>query len=90
MMKGLNVSVEMNGDITPETGDTIIRSLVVIMVLVESSIQSTVTVTSVFTVSGSVIVQFIVCKVPSYSNPLGILSVDVGVGTVHIGRHKIV
>ena len=90
MMRGLNVRVEMNGDITLEAGDTITRSLVVMMVLVESSIQSTVTVISVSTVSGSVTVQVIVCKVPSYSSPLGTLRVDVGVGTIHIGRHKII
>ena len=88
MMRGLNVSVEMNGDITPGAGDIIIRSLVVMMMVV-FSIQSTVTVTSVSTVAGSVIVQVIVCKEPSYSCPLGILSVEVGVGTVHIGRHEI-
>ena len=81
MMSGLNVNNEMNGDITPDVGNTIIRSLVVSMVVV-FSIQCTVTVTSVFTVSGSVIVHVIVCKVPSYSCPLGTLSVDVGVGTI--------
>ena len=34
MMSGLNVSVEMNGDIILDTGDIIIRSLVVMMILV--------------------------------------------------------
>ena len=90
MMRGLNVRVEMNGDVTPDAGNTIIRLLVVMIVLVKSSTQSTVTVTSVSTVSGSVTVQFRVCKVPSYSSPLGILSVEVAVGTIIMDRHKIV
>ena len=89
MMSGLNVNNEMNGDITPEAGDTIIRSLVVMMILVPS-IHSVVTLTLVSTVSGSVTVHVIACKVPSYSCPLGTLSVEVGVGTVHIDRHKII
>ena len=84
MMSGLNVSVEMNGDIREDTGDIIIRSLVVMMILVPS-IQSIVTLTLVSTVSGSVTLHVIVCKVPSYSTPLvGIIRVVVGVGTVCI------
>ena len=81
MMSGLNVNDEMNGDITLDAGDIITRSLVVVMMVV-FSIQSTVTVTSVSTVSGSVTLHVIVCKVPSYSCPLGIFSVEVGVGTI--------
>ena len=81
MMSGLNVNNEMNEDITPDAGDIITRSLVVSMVVI-FSIQCTVTVTSVSTVSGSVIVHVIACKVPSYSCPLGILSVEVKVGTI--------
>ena len=84
MMSGLNVSVEMNGDIILDTGDIIIRSLVVMMILVPS-IQSIVTLTLVSTVSGSVTLHIIVCKVPSYSSSLvGIIRVVVGVGTVCI------
>ena len=84
MMSGLNVSVEMNGDIREDTGDITIRSLVVMMILVPS-IQSTVTETSVSTVSGSVTLHVIICKVPSYSSSLvGIIRVVVGVGTVCI------
>ena len=84
MMRGLNVSVEMNGDIILDTGDIIIRSLVVMMILVPS-IQSIVTLTLVSTVSGSVTLHVIVCKVPSYSSSLvGIIRVVIGVGTVCI------
>ena len=84
MMRGLNVSVEMNGDIREDTGDIIIRSLVVMMILVPS-IQSIVTLTLVSTVSGSVTLHVIVCKVPSYSVPLvEIIRVEFGVGTVCI------
>ena len=54
------------------------------MILV-SSIQSIVTLTLVSTVSGSVTLHIIICKVPSYSTPLvGIIRVVVGVGTVCI------
>ena len=86
-MSELNVIVEMNGVLILDTGDIITRSLVlVVMMVVVSSIHSIVTFTSLSTVSGSVTVQFIVCKVPSYSSPLGILRVDVGVGTVWTDR----
>ena len=59
MMSGLNVSVEMNGDIILDTGDIITRSLVVMMILVPS-IQSIVTLTLVSTVSGSVTLHVVV------------------------------
>ena len=85
MMSGLNFSDEMNEDIIIDAGDIITRSLVV-EIVVEFTVQSIVTVTSVSTVSGSVTVQVIVSNVPSYSILLGILSVDIGVGTVMIYR----
>ena len=78
MLRGLSVSVEMNGDLILDTGGILTRSLVV------SGVHCTVTVTSVSTVSGSVTVQVRVCEVPSYSGPLGTLRVRFGVGTVWI------
>ena len=55
------------------------------MMILVPCIQSIVTLTSVSTVSGSVTLHVIVCKVPSYSVPLvGIIRVVVGVGTVCI------
>ena len=50
MLRGLSVSVEMNGDLILDTADTLTRSLEV------SAVHCTVTVTSVSTVSGSVTV----------------------------------
>ena len=78
MLRGLSVSVEMNGDLMLDTADIMTRSLVV------SGVHCTVTFTSVSlsTVSGSVTVQVRVCEVPSYSGPLGTLRVTAGVGTV--------
>ena len=57
MLRGLSVSVEMNGDLILDTGDMLTWSLVV------SGVHCTVTSTSVFTVSGSVTVQVRVCEV---------------------------
>ena len=55
------------------------------MMILVPSIQSIVTLTLVSTVSGSVTLHVIVCKVPSYSVPLvEILRVEFGVGTVCI------
>ena len=81
MLRGLSVSVEMNGDLILDTADMLTRSLVV------SGVHCTVTVTSVSTVSGSVTVQVRVCEVPSYSGPLGTLRVRAGVGTVRSYIH---
>ena len=75
MLRGLSVSVEMNGDLILDTADILTRSLVV------SGVHCKVTVTSVSTVSGSVTVQVRVCEVPSYSGPLGTLRATAGVGT---------
>ena len=80
MMRGLSLSVDMNGDLTLDTGDTTTRSLEVMGV--ESSVQSTVTVTSVSTVPGRVTLQVRVCEVPSYSGPLRAPRLAAGVGTV--------
>ena len=80
MMRGLSLSVDMNGDLTLDTGDTITRSLEVMGV--ESCVQPTVTVTSVSTVPGRVTLQVRVCEVPSYSGRLGTLRLAAGVGTV--------
>ena len=76
MLRGLSVSVEMNGDLILDTADTMTRSLVVV-----SGVHCTATVTSVSTVSGSVTMQVRVCEVPSYSGPLGTLRATAGVGT---------
>ena len=84
-MRGLSLSVEMNGDLILVTGDISTWSLVVVMV-VESSLQSTVTVSSVSTVSGRVTLQVRVCEVPSYSGPLGTPRLTAGVGTVYMDR----
>ena len=81
MLRGLSVSVEMNGDFILDTGDMLTRPLVV------SAVHCTVTFTLVSTVSGSVTVQFRVCEVPSYSGPLGTLRVRFGVGTVWRKKH---
>ena len=78
MLRGLSVSVEMNGDLILDTADMLTWSLVV------SGVHCTVTVTSVSTVSGSVTVQVRVCEVPSYSGPLGTLRATAGVGTVTV------
>ena len=78
MLRGLSVSVEINGDLILVTGDSIIRSLEA------TGVHCTSTVTSVSTVSGSVTVQVRVRDVPSYSGPLGTLRSRVGVGTVKI------
>ena len=75
MLRGLSVSVEMNGDLILVTGDIITRSLEA------TGVHCTSTVTSVSTVSGSVTLQVRVCEVPSYSGPLGTLRSRVGVGT---------
>ena len=75
MLRGLSVSVEMNGDLILDTADIMTRPLVV------SGVHCTATVTSVSTVSGSVTMQVRVCAVPSYSGPLGTLRVTAGVGT---------
>ena len=75
MLRGLSVSVEMNGDLILVTEDIITRSLEA------TGVHCTSTVTSVSTVSGSVTVQIRVCEVPSYSGPLGTLRSRVGVGT---------
>ena len=85
MLRGLSVSVEMNGDLILDTADMLTQSLVV------SGVHCTVTVTSVSTVSGSVTVQVRVCEVPSYSGPLGTLRATAGVGTVwsYIYTHNI-
>ena len=80
MTRGLSLSVDMNGGLTPDTGDTTTRSLEVMGV--ESSVQSTVIVTSVSTVPGRVTLQVRVCEVPSYSGPLGTPRLALGVGTV--------
>ena len=81
MLRGLSVSVEMNGDLILDTADIMTRSLVV------SGVHCTVTVTSVSTMSGSVTVQVRVCEVPSYSGPLGTLRVTFGVGTAWRTKH---
>ena len=76
MLRGLSVSVEMNGDLILDTADIITRSLE------STGVHCTSTVTSpLSTVSGSVILQVRVGEVPSYSGPLGTLRVRVGVGT---------
>ena len=75
MLRGLSVSVEMNGDLILVTGDIMTRSLEA------TGVHCTSTVTSVSTVSGSVTLQVRVCEVPSYSGPLGTLRSRVGVGT---------
>ena len=76
MVRGLSVSVEMNGDLILDTADIITRSLE------STGVQCTSTVTSsLSTVSGSVILQVRVREVPSYSGPLGTLRATVGVGT---------
>ena len=75
MLRGLSVSVEMNGDLILDAADIMTRSLVV------SGVHCTATVTSVSTVSGSVTMQVRVCEVPSYSGPLGTLRATAGVGT---------
>ena len=82
MLRGLSVSVEINGDLILDTAD----------IMMVSGVHCTVTVTSVFTVSGSVAVQFRVCEVPSYSRPLGTLRATAGVDTVsciqmHVGKY---
>ena len=84
MLRGLSVSVEMNGDLILDIIDIMTRSLVV------SGVQCTVTVTSVSTVSGSVTVQVRVCEVPSYSGPLGTLRATAGVGTALIDTHRMI
>ena len=83
MLRGLSVSVEMNGDLILDTADILTRSLVV------SGVHCTVTVTSVSTVSGSVTVQVRVCEVPSYSGPLGTLRATAGVGSVWIHTYRV-
>ena len=81
MMRGLNISVEMNGDLTLVTDDMVTCSLVEM-----SGVHCTVTVTSVSTVGGSVTVQVRVCEVPSYSEPLGTARPAFGVGTGCVWR----
>ena len=80
MMRGLSLSVDMNGDLTLDTRDTSTCTLEVMRV--ELCVQSTVTFTSVSTVSGRVTLQVRVCEVPSYSGPLGTPRLAAGVGTV--------
>ena len=71
-MRGLSVSVEVNGDIMVATGD--------ILTWLEEAIgdplncHCTITVASLSTASGSVTVQVRVCVVPSYRKPLGTIS----------------
>ena len=79
MTRGLNVSVEENGDLTPDTADISIRSEE--LSVDPSNFHSTSTVTSVSTESVSVTLQFRVCLVPSYSGPLGTLTDTDGEGT---------
>ena len=76
MLRGLSVSVEMNGDLILDTVDIITRPLE------STGVHCTSTVTSsLSTVSGSVILHVRVREVPSYSGPLGTLRARVGVGT---------
>ena len=75
MLRGLSVSVEMNGGLILDTADTITRSFEA------TGDHCTSTVTSVSTASGSVTLQVEFHKVPSYNVPLGTLRCIVGVGT---------
>ena len=77
MLRGLNVSVEMNDEeLILDTGDSVTRSLKGTSVHHNMS-----TVTLVSTEFGSVTLQVRVWEVPSYSGPLGTLRSKVGVGT---------